>query len=82
MARDETSRARITAGHEGMADAGRDEVRGMVLPAWDAFIPQVEAADLDRGTRLPGWRHPGHPGRRLAVRRRRLGLDRATGAPG
>jgi uncharacterized protein (TIGR03083 family) len=39
-----------------MADAGRAEVRGMVLPAWDAFIAQVEAVDLDRRSRLPGWR--------------------------
>jgi uncharacterized protein (TIGR03083 family) len=39
-----------------MADAGRDEVRRMVLPAWDAFISQVEAVDLDRRSRLPGWR--------------------------
>jgi uncharacterized protein (TIGR03083 family) len=39
-----------------MADGGRDEVRRMVLPAWDAFIAQVEATDLGRRTRLPGWR--------------------------
>jgi uncharacterized protein (TIGR03083 family) len=39
-----------------MADAGRDRVAGMVLPAWDAFLAQVEAVDLDRPTRLPGWR--------------------------
>ena len=55
MARDDTARAR-TALHEGMADAGRDRVRGMVLPAWDAFLAQVEDVDLDRRTRLPGWR--------------------------
>jgi uncharacterized protein (TIGR03083 family) len=55
MARDDTSRSR-TAQHSGMADAGRDEVRGRVLPAWDAFIAQVEAIDLDRRARLPGWR--------------------------
>lgn len=41
---------------QGMADAGRDEVGGMVLRAWDAFIAQAEAVDLDRPTRLPGWR--------------------------
>ncbi len=40
----------------GMADAGRTEVGGMVLGAWDAFIAQAEAVDLDRPTRLPGWR--------------------------
>jgi uncharacterized protein (TIGR03083 family) len=55
MARDDTARAR-TAQHSGMADAGRDRVRSMVLPAWDAFLEQVEAIDLDRRTRLPGWR--------------------------
>jgi len=39
-----------------MADAGRDEISGMVLGAWDGFIEQVEAVDLDRRSRLPGWR--------------------------
>jgi uncharacterized protein (TIGR03083 family) len=39
-----------------MADAGRDQVRAMVVPAWDAFIAQVGAVDLDRRSRLPGWR--------------------------
>ncbi len=39
-----------------MADAGRDEIGGMVLRAWDTFIGQAEAVDLDRRTRLPGWR--------------------------
>jgi uncharacterized protein (TIGR03083 family) len=39
-----------------MADAGRDEVARRVLPAWDAFLAQVEDVDLDRRTRLPGWR--------------------------
>src|SRR5689334_21279717 len=42
--------------HCGMADAGRDEIAGLVLPAWDAFLAQVEGADLGRRTRLPGWR--------------------------
>jgi uncharacterized protein (TIGR03083 family) len=42
--------------HHGMADAGRDVIGGMVLPAWDFFLRQVEAADLTRRTRLPGWR--------------------------
>jgi uncharacterized protein (TIGR03083 family) len=55
MARDES--ARPAAGrHSGMADAGRAEVRAMVLPAWDAFLAQVETADLERRSRLPGWR--------------------------
>jgi uncharacterized protein (TIGR03083 family) len=40
----------------GMADAGREEVAGMVLPAWDAFLAQAEAVDLSRRSRLPGWR--------------------------
>jgi uncharacterized protein (TIGR03083 family) len=40
----------------GMADAGRDEVGRMVLDAWDAFLEQAAAVDLDRPTRLPGWR--------------------------
>src|SRR5688572_19885476 len=39
-----------------MADAGRDEVGGMVLEAWDAFIDEVAAVDLDRPSRLSGWR--------------------------
>jgi uncharacterized protein (TIGR03083 family) len=40
----------------GMADAGRTTVAEMVLGAWDAFLVQAEAVDLDRKTRLPGWR--------------------------
>jgi hypothetical protein len=39
-----------------MADAGREQVASMVLPAWDAFIAQAESVDLDRPSRLPGWR--------------------------
>src|SRR5688500_14563513 len=42
--------------HQGMADAGRDEVAGMVLGAWDAFIQQAEQVDLTRRSRLDGWR--------------------------
>ena len=42
--------------HQGMADAGREQVAAMVLPAWDAFIAQAESVDLDRRSRLPGWR--------------------------
>ncbi|WP_104530473.1 maleylpyruvate isomerase family mycothiol-dependent enzyme [Blastococcus saxobsidens] len=42
--------------HQGMVDAGRDEISGMVLDAWDRFIEQVEGVDLDRRSRLPGWR--------------------------
>src|SRR3954466_15928989 len=40
----------------GMADAGRQKIAEMVLGAWDAFLTQAEAVDLDRRTRLPGWR--------------------------
>ena len=39
-----------------MADAGRERVGGMVLAAWDAFLAQAEQVDLDRPSRLPGWR--------------------------
>ena len=42
--------------HHGMADAGRDEVGRLVLGAWDAFLDQAAAVDLQRDTRLPGWR--------------------------
>ena len=44
------------ARHQGMADAGRDEVAGMVLAAWDEFLEQAAEVDLDRPSRLPGWR--------------------------
>src|SRR5918998_962767 len=40
----------------GMAGAGRDVVGPMVLGAWDAFLERAAAVDLDRPTRLPGWR--------------------------
>ena len=39
-----------------MAGAGRQQVAGMVLGAWDAFLAQAESVDLDRRSRLPGWR--------------------------
>jgi uncharacterized protein (TIGR03083 family) len=39
-----------------MTDAGRDEVGGRVLAAWDAFCAQAATVDLSRPTRLPGWR--------------------------
>src|SRR3712207_3395024 len=42
--------------HHGMADTGRDQVAGMVLPAWDAFIEQARTVDLGQPSRLPGWR--------------------------
>ncbi|MEU2350591.1 maleylpyruvate isomerase family mycothiol-dependent enzyme [Modestobacter sp. NPDC049651] len=45
-----------TAGHHGMADAGRDRIGELVLGAWDAFLDQAAAVDLAAPTRLPGWR--------------------------
>jgi hypothetical protein len=39
-----------------MADAGRAQVSSMVLEAWDVFIKQADTVDLDRRSRLPGWR--------------------------
>ena len=44
------------ATHQGMADAGREQVGRMVLEAWDAFIAAAEAVDLTRPSRLDGWR--------------------------
>ena len=40
----------------GLSGAGRDVVGPLVLGAWDAFLAVAQAADLDRRTRLPGWR--------------------------
>ncbi|MGY2128477.1 maleylpyruvate isomerase N-terminal domain-containing protein [Blastococcus sp. SYSU DS0617] len=42
--------------HQGMADAGREEVAARVLSAWDAFIAAAERVELSRPSRLPGWR--------------------------
>src|SRR5215212_7486688 len=42
--------------HQGMADAGRDEVGAMVLGAWDGFLEQAAEVHLSRASRLPGWR--------------------------
>jgi uncharacterized protein (TIGR03083 family) len=42
--------------HQGMADAGRDQVADMVLGAWDGFLEQAAEVDLSRPSRLPGWR--------------------------
>jgi hypothetical protein len=39
-----------------MADAGRERVSRMVLGAWDAFLAQAATVELDRASRLPGWR--------------------------
>ncbi len=49
-----------------MADAGREQIGTRVLGAWDAFIAAADGVDLDRPSRLPGWRaheicvHLGH----------------------
>src|SRR6478609_3176943 len=40
----------------GLATAGRDVVGALVLSSWDAFLTVAQSADLDRSTRLPGWR--------------------------
>src|SRR3954449_9830283 len=42
--------------HQGLADEGRERVAGMVLDAWDFFLEQAASVDLDRSSRLPGWR--------------------------
>lgn len=39
-----------------MTDAGRAAIGTRVLAAWDAFLHQAEGVDLQRRTRLPGWR--------------------------
>ena len=43
-------------GEQGLAGAGRDVVGPLVLGAWDVFLEQAAAVDLDRPTRLPGRR--------------------------
>jgi uncharacterized protein (TIGR03083 family) len=42
--------------NRGLASAGRDSVRDLVLGAWDAFLSVARTADLHAETRLPGWR--------------------------
>src|SRR4051812_1101048 len=42
--------------HQGLADEGRERVGGMVLGAWDFFLEQAQSVDLERPSRLPGWR--------------------------
>ena len=46
----------LTAGPRGLADAGRAVVGPLVLEAWDAFLEHAAEVDLDRPSRLPGWR--------------------------
>jgi uncharacterized protein (TIGR03083 family) len=45
-----------TMTHRGLTGAGRDAVGPLVLGAWDAFLVVARSADLQRRTRLPGWR--------------------------
>jgi uncharacterized protein (TIGR03083 family) len=45
-----------TLTHRGLSGAGRDVVAPLVLRAWDGFLLVAGAAQLDRRTRLPGWR--------------------------
>src|SRR3954453_9346819 len=40
----------------GMTGAGRDVVGPVLLGAWDAFLAVAQTCDLERPTRLPGWR--------------------------
>lgn len=40
----------------GLTGAGRAVAGPLVLGAWDAFLAVATDADLDRRTRLPGWR--------------------------
>ncbi len=40
----------------GLAGRGREVVGPLVLEAWDTFLGQAAAVDLDRPSRLPGWR--------------------------
>src|SRR3954453_6485414 len=40
----------------GMTGAGRDAVGPVLLGAWEAFLAVAQTCDLDRPTRLPGWR--------------------------
>src|SRR4051812_20611448 len=42
--------------HQGLADAGREQVAPMVLDAWDAFLARAADVELDRPSRLRGWR--------------------------
>ena len=48
------------ATHQGMADAGREQVGRMVLEAWDAFISEAESVDLGRSSRLGDFRVSQH----------------------
>jgi uncharacterized protein (TIGR03083 family) len=41
---------------QGLIELGRSDLRKSVLAGWDAFLAAAEAADLERKSRLPGWR--------------------------
>src|SRR4051794_577738 len=41
---------------QGLLELDRNEVSERVLAGWEAFLASAEAADLDRQSRLPGWR--------------------------
>src|SRR3954452_2660435 len=45
-----------TMTQRGLSGAGRDVVGPLVLGAWDAFLRVARSTDLQRRTRLPGWR--------------------------
>src|SRR5919199_3352026 len=45
-----------TMTHRGLSGAGREVVAPLVLGAWDAFLAVAQSTDLQRRTRLPGWR--------------------------
>src|SRR5919199_2167755 len=45
-----------TMTHRGLSGAGREVVGPLVLGAWEAFLGVARNADLQRPTRLPGWR--------------------------
>jgi uncharacterized protein (TIGR03083 family) len=45
-----------TVTRRGLVSAGRDIVGALVLSSWDAFLTVARSADLDRPSRLPGWR--------------------------
>jgi uncharacterized protein (TIGR03083 family) len=45
-----------TMTERGLTGAGRDVVGPLVLGAWDAFLGVARSADLQRRTRLQGWR--------------------------
>src|SRR5919202_3798754 len=45
-----------TMTHRGLSGAGRELVGPLVLGAWDAFLVVAHGTDLQRRTRLAGWR--------------------------